>query len=197
MILGLCGYKGSGKDTIADYLVKNHSFIKLSFADALKDMVCVLFSWDRELLQGSTDKSRDWREKEDIYWSKKLETKITPRYILQKMGTEVVRNIHNDFWIKIVESKIDPKKNYVISDVRFLNEMAFIKKYSGKILWVLRDLPPFHTEIINSIKDGSYQIKNFPVHRSEWEFLLEEKKEVVNNNSDITKLLETINKKLF
>ena len=197
MIIGLCGYKGSGKDTVANYLVKNHNFIRLSFADALKDTVSILFSWDRELLQGDTKKSRDWRETEDIYWSKKLETKITPRHILQKMGTEVVRTIHPDFWIKIIESKIDPTKNYVITDTRFLNEMAFVKKYSGRILWILRDLSPFHQTIIDSIKNGSYQIANFPIHRSEWEFLLEDSKEVINNNGSLEELYKTIEKKLF
>ena len=39
MIIGICGLIGSGKDTIADYLVEQHNFQKMSFADKLKDAV--------------------------------------------------------------------------------------------------------------------------------------------------------------
>jgi len=49
MIIGICGLIGSGKDTIADYLVKEHNFIKLSFADKLKDCVAEMFDWNRDL----------------------------------------------------------------------------------------------------------------------------------------------------
>ena len=65
MIIGICGLIGSGKDTIADYLVTNYNFKKLSFADKLKDSVATMFDWDRDLLDGKTDESRAWREKED------------------------------------------------------------------------------------------------------------------------------------
>ncbi len=49
MIIGICGLIGSGKDTIAEYLIKEHNYIKLSFADKLKDSVATMFDWDREL----------------------------------------------------------------------------------------------------------------------------------------------------
>ena len=39
MIIGICGLIGSGKGTVADILVENHNFEKLSFADKLKDGV--------------------------------------------------------------------------------------------------------------------------------------------------------------
>ena len=39
MIIGICGFIGSGKDTIADYLVNLHHFRKESFANSLKDAV--------------------------------------------------------------------------------------------------------------------------------------------------------------
>ena len=58
MIVGICGLIGSGKDTIADHLVKDHNFVKISFADKLKDTVATLFDWDRTLLDGKTEQSR-------------------------------------------------------------------------------------------------------------------------------------------
>ena len=92
MIIGICGLIGSGKDTIADYLVTNYNFKKLSFADKLKDSVATMFDWDRELLDGKTDESRAWREKEDAYWTKELGYSVTPRLVLQKFGTECMRD---------------------------------------------------------------------------------------------------------
>ena len=42
-----------------------------------------MFGWDREMLEGDTEESRDWREKVDPYWSTETGNPITPRLILQ------------------------------------------------------------------------------------------------------------------
>ena len=69
MIIGVCGLIGGGKGTVGDILVDNYGFKKLSFADKLKDAVADMFDWDRDLLEGITDESRNWREKKDEFWS--------------------------------------------------------------------------------------------------------------------------------
>jgi hypothetical protein len=61
-IIGICGPIGSGKDTIADILIKERGYIKLSFASALKDAVSAIFGWDRNMLEGADSESRLWRE---------------------------------------------------------------------------------------------------------------------------------------
>ena len=86
MIIGLCGLIGSGKGTVADILVDEHKFEKISFADKLKDAVSVLFDWDREMLEGETSESRFWREQEDTFWTKETGRKITPRLVLQELS---------------------------------------------------------------------------------------------------------------
>ena len=63
MIIGVCGLIGGGKGTVGDILVEQYDFKKLSFADKLKDAVAEMFDWDRALLEGITDESRNWREK--------------------------------------------------------------------------------------------------------------------------------------
>ena len=83
MIIGICGFIGSGKDTIADYLVNVQHFRRMSFAATLKDAVSSVFGWDREMLEGRTQHSRDWREQRDQWWSQRLGREITPRLILQ------------------------------------------------------------------------------------------------------------------
>ena len=43
MLIGICGLIGSGKGTVADILVRDFKFKKISFADKLKDTVAHLF----------------------------------------------------------------------------------------------------------------------------------------------------------
>ena len=54
MIIAICGLQGSGKDTVGHYLINKYSFTKLSFAGVLKDIVGILFGWEREMLEGAT-----------------------------------------------------------------------------------------------------------------------------------------------
>jgi len=51
MIIGLVGFIGAGKGTVADILVEKHGFIKESFANSVKDAVSVIFGWDRTFLK--------------------------------------------------------------------------------------------------------------------------------------------------
>lgn len=141
MIIGISGFQSSGKDTIADYLVKEHGFVKLSFASALKDIVAIIFGWSRERLEGLKVEDRQWREEIDPKWAKLLNIPcLTPRYVLQYLGTEVFRNhFHKDIWTKIVENQLSFYENVVVSDCRFANEIEMIKQNGGKIIQVHRD----------------------------------------------------------
>ena len=78
MIVGICGLIGSGKGTVADILVEQ-GFTKVSFADKLKDGVATIFGWDRAMLEGDTNESREWREQVDEFWTKETGRTITPR----------------------------------------------------------------------------------------------------------------------
>ena len=62
MIVLVTGLKGSGKDTVGDWLAHQYKFNKMSFADPLKDVVSVMFNWDREKLDGNSVQDRVWRE---------------------------------------------------------------------------------------------------------------------------------------
>ena len=93
MIIGICGFKSSGKDTIADYLIQNYGFKRLSFASALKDIISIMFDWPRDKLEGLTKEDREWREQIDPWWSKTLNIQLlSPRYVMQYFGTDLLRN---------------------------------------------------------------------------------------------------------
>jgi hypothetical protein len=144
MIIGVTGFIGSGKDTVADYLCTFHGFKRVSFAASLKDAVSSVFGWDRELLEGSTKTSREWREQKDVWWSERLGMDITPRWVLQYWGTEVCRNgFHKDIWVASVENKLrQTKDNIVITDCRFSNEVNSLKNVGGITMRVERGEQP-------------------------------------------------------
>ena len=145
MIIGGCGFIGSGKDTIADYLVNLHHFRRESFANTLKDAVAAVFGWDRTMLEGRTKQAREWREQVDPWWAERLGIPhLTPRWILQNWGTEVCRkNFHDDIWIASLENKLRASTDdIVISDCRFPNEIAAIKKAGGRVVRVVRGAEP-------------------------------------------------------
>ncbi len=99
MIIGICGLIGSGKGTVADILVEQ-GFKKVSFADKLKDGVSTIFGWDRAMLEGDTDESRQWREQRDDFWSNETKMEVTPRLVLQLFGTDCMRNGFDDgVWV--------------------------------------------------------------------------------------------------
>ena len=145
MIIGVCGFIGSGKDTIADYLTNFHGFRRESFANSLKDAVAHVFGWDRTMLEGRTKMAREWREQVDPWWAERLNMpNLTPRWVLQYWGTEVCRkSFHDDIWIASLENKLrSSKDDIVISDCRFPNEIKSIKNAGGIVVRVVRGPEP-------------------------------------------------------
>jgi hypothetical protein len=145
MLIGVVGFIGSGKDTVADYLVNNHEFRRESFAGTLKDAVAQVFGWDRTMLEGRTREARNWREQVDTWWADKLGMpELTPRWVLQYWGTEVCRrSFHDNIWIASLENKLRTNQdNVVISDCRFPNEIAAIRAAGGIVVRVVRGPEP-------------------------------------------------------
>lgn len=191
MIIGIAGFQGSGKDTIADYLQNIYGFKRDSFASTLKDAVAAVFAWDRELLEGRTRESREWREQVDPWWAERLNMpNLTPRYVLQVWGTEVARkSFHDDIWIASLENKLRKTSNdIVISDVRFPNEIAAIKRAGGVVIRVTRGPEPKWYETAIGANTGilpdQLLLKQLGVHASETAWIGTKFDAVIDNNSD-------------
>lgn len=123
MIVGL-GFKArSGKDTVGDYLVGEYGFTKIAFADALKEGCMAMFGLTYEQCYGST------KEVVDSFWG------VTPRFILQKVGTECMRQQFDpDIWVKAVHKRVSRGGKWVVTDCRFPNEAAAIKEWGGLVV---------------------------------------------------------------
>jgi len=182
MIIGICGLIGSGKGTVADVLV-DQGFTKVSFADKLKDGVSTIFGWDRAMLEGDTDESRQWREQRDDFWSAETEMEVTPRLVLQLFGTDCLRNgFHDGVWVSLLKKHmLDNPGNYVIPDVRFRNEQNMIRELGGEIWRIQRgDIPEWYGCAMLDNTTGSDLMEAYDVHPSEYKWI------DMNNKFDVT-----------
>ena len=190
MIIGICGLIGSGKGTVADMLEQEHGFVKVSFADSLKDAVAAVFGWPRHLLEGDSAESRSWREEVDTWWAKRLSIpNLTPRWVLQYWGTEVLRRgFHDDIWVASIENKLrDTSRNYVIPDTRFPNEIDMIKRNGGRVWLVKRgEDPEWFTNY-----QRQYIIPE-DIHASEWAWALSDFDSIIDNTGTILELEQSI-----
>ena len=199
MIIGVCGFIGSGKDTVADYLVNFHEYRRESFANSLKDAVAQVFGWDRTLLEGRTAQAREWREQVDSWWAKRLNVpNLTPRLMLQLWGTEVCRSgFHDDIWIASLENKLrNSEDNVVISDCRFPNEIKSLRASGGIILRIERGVQPHWTDIAAKANQGDVKarawLKTEGIHASETAWVGTDFDFVLHNNSSIDSLYKQI-----
>ena len=199
MIIGICGFIGSGKDTIADYLVNFHEFKRESFASSLKDAVSLVFGWDRNMLEGRSKQSREWREQVDPWWASRLNMpNLTPRWVLQYWGTDVLRRaFHDDIWIASLENKLkNTTDNVTISDCRFPNEIAAIKNSGGTIVWVQRgDLPKWYPMAVaanNGDTEKQKRLEDLKIHASEWSWVGTDFDLIIDNNDSVEDLYRRV-----
>jgi hypothetical protein len=183
MLIGLVGLIGSGKDTVAERLVEQYGFKKDSFAKSLKDAVSSMFNWNREMLEGATNESRAWREQPDAYWSERFGKPVTPRWILQYFGTEVMRGqMYDAIWLDSCLGRYKGEPT-VISDTRFINEIKTIKAHSGKVICVKRGELPTQKEM-----------QDRGAHQSEWDWLDSDFDYIIDNNGTLEELFAKVDK---
>lgn len=167
------------------------------FADKLKDIVCLLINCTREELEDRDFKEKElgeewWYYTDSLFNSTDSEQnlysyskyhrqlkndlnfyiiKLTPREILQLLGTEAGREIiHPNIWVNALFSKYTESSNWIITDVRFPNEIQAIKDRGGIVIRVERDDllrlgyldKNAHTSetALDNYKDWDYTIKN-------------------------------------
>jgi hypothetical protein len=231
---------GTGKDTVADALADEHSFVKVALADPMKRFCQDVYGFSRDQLWGpsSSRNAPDERyprehtflgpeEKKGICaccgWAYvpdyKLQCYLTPRYALQTLGTEWGRDCFNDTWagygmetarqllfayempkthdhwsyvpwLGLIESNIaheygvlraSETKGVVFSDVRFKNEVEYIKKRGGKVILVVRNVEAAGSGM-NIQHQSENDLNNIPADDPMWN-------QVIHNDAGVEDLV--------
>lgn len=127
MLIGISGYARSGKDTFAGFLVQDHGFKKIAFADLLKEVVYVLNPIVDPIVGFRVNDFVD-----DYGWDYAKENVPEIRKLLQRMGTEAGRNLlGEDIWVDAAFRNMESGTDYCISDMRFPNEAQRIVDNKG------------------------------------------------------------------
>lgn len=127
-LIGLVGYAGVGKDTAAQILVDDFNYVRIGFADPLKEILTTI-GWDGD----KSDKP-----------SCSCCGMLQGRALLQAAGTEGVRRVlGTNIWTDHLKSVLsDTSKMYVISDVRFNDEALALKDLGAILIRVTRSSQP-------------------------------------------------------
>lgn len=143
MIIGLSGYARSGKDSVAAVLVKDHGFVRVAFADALRDLALaadpiVHVNWH------GRHEGRISEGVEAYGWDDLKQEYPEVRLFLQRLGVGVREVLGPDTWVRIAMAKAKnelakgPVRGVVITDCRFPNEAEAIEAAGGKVVRVER-----------------------------------------------------------
>lgn len=138
MLIGLSGYARAGKDSVGEFLVKEHGYVRYAFADALRGVVYAL----NPLVY--VEYKQDLRVQDivdDLGWDQAKVEVAEIRRLLQAMGTEAGRRIlGEDVWVDAVfkQAKERGDTNVVITDVRFPNEAQRVKAEGGFVVRINR-----------------------------------------------------------
>jgi len=134
-ILGLCGYKQSGKSTLAQVAKEEFHFVTVGFADELKRIIKALWpAFTIEHMYGG--------KKEEVV----EEYGKSFREVAQHVGTDLFRAYDPDVWVRSTRQTIEHYEHQmgkaarplVIEDIRFDNEAALIHELGGEVWEVVR-----------------------------------------------------------
>lgn len=137
LIIGLCGRKRVGKDTIANHLADTYGFTQTSFAAPIKEGLAVMLK-DYSYILPDIFERVDLKE---VPIPGLGQGKITARHLMVTLGTEWGRDlVADDIWTKALLNRLGrmymgPRGlTVVVSDVRFRNEaLALLGR--GAVLW--------------------------------------------------------------
>ena len=164
LLIGIGGYATSGKDTVADILVRDHGFYKTYMSKPLESSLLAL---DPQLLTDG-DLLMRYSQLHSMVGYDQSKKNPEVRRLLQVLGTEVGRNIlGTDVWTNLMLKEVQPilakGQNVVVTGIRFHNERNAIKTASSdgtiesELWWIDRGLPPVN----DHASDNSLSMKDF------------------------------------
>lgn len=191
-IIGLSGYARSGKDEAANILVSEYGFVRVAFADKLRDVLYALnplvtvkaFSaWGGKNVVTTPVYVQDVI---DVYtWNnyKESEYGSEMRRLLQRLGTEAGRQtLWDSIWIDAAFANMDDDAKVVVTDARFPNEAEAVRERGGS-LWR-----------VNRVGVGPAMGKDGHIHASETSLDLYTFDEVLFNDCELETYKENVRK---
>jgi hypothetical protein len=139
IVVGLMGAKQSGKDTLAEFLVKDHGYVRLAFADVMRDALLMLDPW---VYQWSSTHRLSYLVA-NLGWDRAKELYPEIRRLLQVFGTEVGREVFGEtVWVDMldrkVESILNEGRDIVVTDIRFPNEADMLTDHGAYLVRIER-----------------------------------------------------------
>jgi len=130
-LIGIAGRAGAGKTTMAKLIqaISVKRFHIYPLADAVREEIAdALAPW------------MPWTKEEFVAYMKDPETKAIFRLLMQWWGTDFRRNLcGEDYWLKKLWRKLRVlDTGAIIDDVRFMNEVDWIKEHGGAMVYVYR-----------------------------------------------------------
>lgn len=156
MLIGIGGKIGSGKDTLAAMfkeLAPEMNFEVHKFAGKLKQVASLITGIPIEKFEDQEFKKTFLGSEWDSNYSRYLYDpyidqhvlyttvqQMTVRDLLQKLGTDAMRNgLHVNTWVNATFADYTDDKNWIITDVRFPNEVEALKKRGGILMRIDRN----------------------------------------------------------
>lgn len=146
-------------------------YTEVAFADILKTCVCFIFGIDDfskmndEIFKNSPNSLNLTNSNGEVY---------TYRELLQKIGTEVGRVVDPNLWVKSMFSYLKEDQNYIITDIRFKNELEYCKEKGAVIIKINRNVPEMPHSSEHDLDDET----NFDI--------------VIDNNGTIEELVDKV-----
>lgn len=142
-VIAFCGPKTCGKDTAANALydqnypkAPNIYFRQASFAEGVKNVCQEFFGWDHAQMAEST-----FKETPIPLWASGPE--MAPRWPMMDIANWLREkygfDIHAQRWERQAFTYDTPGIAHVVTDLRFPNELAYMKKHDAFVIYVKRD----------------------------------------------------------
>lgn len=154
-LIGLVGLMGSGKDTAARWLQEEYHYTPVAFADPIRGMVHQLFP----------DRPRQ-------------------RELYQSFG-DWARQQNSEVFVEWVRRRTTQGGPWVVTDVRFPNELAAIKEEGGVLIAISAPDAVRHARVL--ARDGEDGVQGWHhATESTWDTLWPQCHTVVMNHTDLS-----------
>lgn len=188
-IIGISGFAGSGKDTVADFFIRHEGFVKIALADPIKRFAMDVWGFSEQQLFGASE----FRSAPDFRYPISNDKFLTPRLVLQHLGTEGARAIDEDVWIRyairiatrLIEAKprelcysnIGGLESYIenFPHGEYVRNENFPEKVKAVIISDCRfanemnEIKKVGGKLIRVVRSGAGLSGNFALHQSEVE----------------------------